>query len=65
MTNHVLQNFQKHPRISQLYYLLPLSREEMHGRLLRNNLDCTVPKCRTDRYRKSFIPAMCSVIPKQ
>ena len=50
---------------SQLHYLLPSSWEDMHGRFLRNNLDYTVPRCRTDRYKKSFIPAMCSFIPKQ
>ena len=50
---------------SQLHYLLPSSREDMHGRFLRNNLDYTVPRCRTDRDKKSFIPAMCSFIPKQ
>ena len=50
---------------SKLHYLLPPSREDTHGRSLRNNLDYTAPKCRTDRYKKSFIPTMCSVIPKQ
>ena len=39
---------------SQLHYLLPSSREDMHGRFLRNNLDYTVPRCRTDRYKEFY-----------
>ena len=44
---------------SQLHHLFPVSRGSMHGRSLRNNNSSTLPKCRTERYKKSFIPAMC------
>ena len=44
---------------SQLHHLFPVSRGSMHGRSLRNNNSYTLPKCRTERYKKSFIPAMC------
>ena len=46
---------------SQLHHLFPVSRGSMHGRSLRNNNSSTLPssKCHTERYIKSFIPAMC------
>lgn len=44
---------------SQLHKLLPPTREIAHGRRLRNKNKLSLPKCRTDRFKNSFIPAMC------
>ena len=44
---------------SKLNHLVPKSRGEAHGRCLRNSASRTLPKSRTERYKNSFIPAMC------
>ncbi|CAB3998779.1 RNA-directed DNA polymerase from mobile element jockey, partial [Paramuricea clavata] len=44
---------------SKLYHLLPSTRGNVHGRSLRNNNQLSLPKCRTERFKNSFIPAMC------
>ena len=38
---------------SKLYNLLPATREEACGR------NCSVSRCKTERFKRSFIPAMC------
>lgn len=43
---------------SRLHHLLPPTRVAAHGRALRNKDCISLPKCRTDRYKRSFIPAM-------
>jgi len=47
---------------SRLHHLIPESRGTVHKLNLRNNNNFTLPKCRTKRYKTSFIPAMCSVM---
>ena len=44
---------------SKLHHLLPSTRGNVHGRSLRNNNQLSFPKCRTERFKNSFIPAMC------
>ena len=44
---------------NRLNHLLPPTREVAHGRTLRNKDCLSLPKCRTNRYKNSFIPAMC------
>ena len=34
-------------------------RDNSHSHLLRNNQSLTLPRCRTDRFKRSFVPAMC------
>ncbi|CAB4035122.1 RNA-directed DNA polymerase from mobile element jockey, partial [Paramuricea clavata] len=41
---------------SKLYHLLPSTRGNVHGRSLRNNNQLSLPKCRTERFKNSFIP---------
>jgi hypothetical protein len=47
---------------SKLYHLLPSTRGNVHGRSLRNNNQLSLPKCRTERFKNSFIPAMCYIV---
>ena len=44
---------------SKLRHLLPSTRGNVHERSLRNNNQLSFPKCRTERFKNSFIPAMC------
>ena len=44
---------------NRLNHLLPPTREVTNGRTLRNKDCLSLPKCRTNRYKNSFIPAMC------
>ena len=44
---------------NRLNHLQPPTREFTHGRTLRNKDCLSLPKCRTNRYKNSFIPAMC------
>ena len=44
---------------NRLNHLLPPTRVAAHGRTLRNKDCLSLPKCRTNRYKNSFIPAMC------
>ena len=54
------KTFQKIARpTSKLYNLLPATREEACGRNLRNCKHRSVPRCKTERFKRSFIPAMC------
>ena len=46
---------------SKLNHLLPPFRADMHDRELRNDSHYWIPKCRTERYKNSFIPRMCSI----
>ena len=46
-------------RGSRLNHLVPQTRANTHQRNLRNSKDVSLPKCRTERYKQSFIPAMC------
>ena len=43
---------------AHLNHLLPQLREESHELDLRNNSNFTLTKCRTERFKTSFIPAM-------
>ena len=43
---------------AHLNHLLPPLREESHELDLRNNSNFTLTKCRTERFKTSFIPAM-------
>ena len=43
---------QKHNH--KLHHLLPPVRETTHS--MRSNCKCTVPRCRTERFKNSFIP---------
>ena len=43
---------------AHLNHLLPPLREESHELDLRNNSNFTLIKCRTERFKTSFIPAM-------
>jgi hypothetical protein len=45
---------------SRLNRLLPPTRVESHGRELRHSSHFSLFKCRTDRFKNSFFPAMCS-----
>jgi hypothetical protein len=45
---------------SRLNRLLPPTRVESHGRELRHSSYFSLFKCRTDRFKNSFFPAMCS-----
>ena len=44
---------------NRLNHLLPPTRVAAHGRTLRNSDCLSLPKCRTARYKHSFVPAMC------
>ena len=44
---------------SKLYDLLPSTRGNVHERSLRYNNQLSFPKSRTERFKNSFIPAMC------
>ena len=44
---------------SRLNYLVPEIRANAHSYELRNNQTLTVPRCRTERFKRSFIPTMC------
>ena len=44
---------------ARLHHILPSTRASAHGRSLRNNNRLSLPKCKTERYKNSFIPAMC------
>ena len=44
---------------SKLHHLLPSPRGNVHERSLRNDNQLSFPKCRTERFKNSFIPAMC------
>ena len=46
---------------SKLNHLLPPFHADMHDRELRNDSHYWIPKCRTERYKNSFIPRMCSI----
>ena len=48
---------------SRLHHLLPPLRSQCHKYNLRNNSDYDLPKCRTDRFKKSFFPAMAFKLP--
>ena len=52
LCSKVLSNI-KHPN-SRLNHLLPLTRKESTSMNLRNSSCLSLPKCRTDRYKKSF-----------
>ena len=56
LCSKVLSNT-KHPN-SRLNHLLPPTRQESTSMNLRNSSCLSLPKCRTDRYKKSFFPAM-------
>ena len=43
---------------SRLHHLLPPTRQECLSINLRNSSSFSLPKCRTDRYKKSLFPAM-------
>jgi hypothetical protein len=45
---------------SRLNRLLPPTRVESHGRELRHSSHFSLFKCRADRFKNSFFPAMCS-----
>ena len=45
---------------SRLNRLLPPTRVESHGRELRHSSHFSLFKCRTERFKNSFFPAMCS-----
>ena len=44
---------------SRLNNLVPEIRANTHGYEFRNNQTFTVPRCRTERFKRSFIPTMC------
>ena len=44
----------------KLNYILTLLRSNKHDRKLRNNYHYCLPRCRTERYKNSFISKMCS-----
>ena len=46
---------------SKLSHLVPCTRYESHGRLLRGGNNSSLYKCRTGRYRNSFFPTMTEV----
>ena len=43
---------------SRLHHLIPAKRGSQHGRNLKINSKYSLPRCRTERYKQSFIPAM-------
>ena len=43
---------------SKLSHLIPPTRQQYHGRTLRNSQSITKFKCRTERFRNSFLPSM-------
>ena len=45
----------------KLSHLVPCTRYESHGRLLRGGINLSSYKCRTGRYRNSFFPTMTEV----
>ena len=45
---------------SRLNYLVPKVGANVHNYELRNNQTFTVPRCRTERFKRSFIPSMCN-----
>ena len=42
----------------RLHHLIPPIRSNAHGRTLRNNNCVSLPNCRTDRLKQSFVPTM-------
>ena len=44
----------------KLKCILPLLRSNKHDRELKNSSHYCSPTCRTERYKNSFIPKMCS-----
>ena len=44
---------------SRLNHLVAKARLNAHSNFLRNNRSLTLPMCRTDRFKRSFLPAMC------
>jgi hypothetical protein len=47
---------------SKLYHLLPSTRGNVHERSLRNNNQLSLPKCRTERFKNSFISRQCAIV---
>ena len=43
---------------SRLHCNIPPKRKEVHGRSLRNKEKISLPRCRTERFKRSFFPAM-------
>ena len=46
---------------SKLSHLVPCTRYESHGRLVRGGNNLSLCKCRTGRFRNSFFPTMTEV----
>ena len=46
---------------SKLSHLVPCTRYESHGRLVRSGNNLSLYKCRTERFKNSFFPTMTEV----
>ena len=55
----IYKTYNKRKPQPRLNNLVPEIRATVQDHYLRNNQALSLPKCRTERFRRSFFPAMC------